>query len=145
MLQSPRKWSSDLLVLISCCLNACFMSDHQTFRSLFKVRHVIWCINHDIILGLCSELFMRLSYYIRLEYGKKLSSHMGIEPRFFRLWAVYSTPRPECCWGPVRKLSLMHLLFEKTIIRLDVCQCLTYLTLFCNNFITKIRFDVCQC
>ena len=46
------------------CSNACFMSDHQSFGSLFKVRHVKGCINHDIALGLYSEQLMRLSYYL---------------------------------------------------------------------------------
>ena len=45
--------------------------------------------------SLYSELFMRLSYYMDLGYGKKLLSHMGIEPRSFQMWAIYSTPRPE--------------------------------------------------
>ena len=38
------------------------------------------CINHDIIVGLWFELLMRLSYYIHLWFGKKLSSYVGIEP-----------------------------------------------------------------
>ena len=37
--------------------------------SLFKVRYVIGWINHDIV-GLCSNLLMRLSCYIQLGYGK---------------------------------------------------------------------------
>ena len=63
-----------------CCLFVLivFTSDHKTFCSLFKVRqHIIGCINHDIVIGLCAELFMRLSHYIYLGYDKKLSSHMG--------------------------------------------------------------------
>ena len=48
--------------------------------SLFKVRHFMGCINHDIVVGLCSELLMRLSYYINLGYGKKFISYVGIEP-----------------------------------------------------------------
>ena len=71
-----------------------FTSDHHTFCSLFKVkRHAIACINNGIIVGLCSKLFMRLSYYIHA--GKKLSTHIGIESRPLRLWAVYFTIRPE--------------------------------------------------
>ena len=63
--------------------------------TLFNVRwHVIECSNHDIVVGLCSGLFMRLSYYNHQGYGKKLSSQMGIELWSFRLRAVYSTPRP---------------------------------------------------
>ena len=75
-----------------------FSSGHQTvFAVYFKVRlHVIGCINHDIEVGLCSELLIRFFYYIHLGYGKKISSHIGIEPRSFRLWAYYSTTRPEC-------------------------------------------------
>ena len=64
--------------------------------SLFKARrHVIVCINHAIIVGLCSLLLVRLSYYIHLGYGKNISPHMGIEPRSYRLQAVYSTRGPE--------------------------------------------------
>ena len=48
-----------------------FTSDHQTFSSSFKGRwHVIGSINHNIVMGLCSELLMRLSYYIDPGYGK---------------------------------------------------------------------------
>ena len=45
--------------------------------------YLIGCINHGIVAGLCSELFMRLPYFIHIGYCKKLSSHMGIEPRSF--------------------------------------------------------------
>ena len=73
------------------CLIA-FTSDHHTFSSLFKVRwHAIGCVTHDIVVGLYSELFMRLSYYIHQGYGKKLSSLMGIVPWTFRMRAVDST------------------------------------------------------
>ena len=50
----------------------------QTFCSLFKVRqHCIECIYHDIVVGICSKLFMRLPYYIHSGYDKKLLSHIG--------------------------------------------------------------------
>ena len=51
------------------------------FYSLFKVRrNVIGCINHAIVIDLCSKLLMSLSYYIHLGYGKNIFlSHMGIE------------------------------------------------------------------
>ena len=63
-----------------------FTSDYHTFCSRFKVkRHVIGCTNHDIVVGLCSDIFMRLSYYIHLGYGKKFSARMGIEPIASRL------------------------------------------------------------
>ena len=73
-----------------------FKSDHQTFCSPIKIRrHVIGCKIPDIVVGLCSELFTRLTYCNHLVYGKKLSAHIGIEPQSIRLWAVYTTPRPE--------------------------------------------------
>ena len=54
------------------CLILFLPSDHQTFCSLFKIRrHDIVCINHEIVIGLCSELLMRLFYYIHPGYGKK--------------------------------------------------------------------------
>ena len=54
------------------------MSDHQTFCSLFKVRrHVIGCINHDIVVGLCSDLLIRSSYYIHLRYVKSFCLTQG--------------------------------------------------------------------
>ena len=55
-----------------------FTSDHQTFYSLFKVRqYAMGCINHDIVIGLCSELLMRLSYYNHPGYGKKIGLTWG--------------------------------------------------------------------
>ena len=84
-----------IIFYIGFCLIV-FMSDHQTFCNLFKVRqHVIGCIKHDIIVGLGSKLLRRLSYYTHLGYGKHFSSHMGNKPRSFCLWSVYSTTRPE--------------------------------------------------
>ena len=52
-------------------LNACFTSDHQTFVQSIKRQTCHGCINHDIVIGLCSELLMRLIYYIHLGFGKK--------------------------------------------------------------------------
>ena len=53
-----------------------FTYDNHTFCSLFNVRrHAIGCINHDIVIGLCFELFMRLSYYNRPGYCKKFFCH----------------------------------------------------------------------
>ena len=41
-----------------------FLCRTNTFFQLFKVRlHFIGCINHDIVVELCSELLMRLSIY----------------------------------------------------------------------------------
>ena len=34
-----------------------------------NMQHVIACINHDIVVSLCSELLMRLTYYMHLAYG----------------------------------------------------------------------------
>ena len=39
------------------------------------------CINYDILVGLLSELLMRLSYYIHWAYGKKFSTLASIELR----------------------------------------------------------------
>ena len=51
-------------------LDSFLMSDHQTFCSLFKIRrHFIVHINHDIVMGLCSDLFMWLYYQIYIAYG----------------------------------------------------------------------------
>ena len=51
------------------CLNACFCSDHQTLQSIQgQTSH--GCLNHDTVVGLYSELLMRLSYYIYLGFGK---------------------------------------------------------------------------
>ena len=58
----------------------CFYVRPSDFCSLFKVRrHVIGCINRDIVISLCSELLMMLSYYIHLRFGINLLSHRGIE------------------------------------------------------------------
>ena len=47
---------------------------HQTFCGLFRVRrHVIGCVNHSIV-GLCSELLMRLSNSIH-PCGSKPGPH----------------------------------------------------------------------
>ena len=35
------------------------------------------CINHDLIVGLCSELLMSLSYYIHLGFGKTFLAQHG--------------------------------------------------------------------
>ena len=43
------------------------------------------CMNHDMLVDLCSELIMRLSYYIRRAYGKKFLTLEEIKPRTSRL------------------------------------------------------------
>ena len=55
----------------------CFTSDQQTVCSLFKIRlRVIECVNYDLVIGLFSELLMRLTDYIHTGYGNKwLISH----------------------------------------------------------------------
>ena len=75
------------ILLIICSTNGwkllfvsiAFMSNHQTFCSLFKIRrHIIGCIKNDIVVvGLCSELVVRLSYYMYLVYGRKFSPSQG--------------------------------------------------------------------
>ena len=66
-----------------------------TIRLLCNLFKCHGCINNATVVGLCSELLMRLSYYIHLRFGKKLSAHIGIEPRSVRSRAVYSTPKPD--------------------------------------------------
>ena len=64
------------------------------FLQSIRVRHVLDALIMTVV-GLCSELLMRLSYYIHLGFVKKLSSHVGIKPGSLRLRVVYSTPRQE--------------------------------------------------
>ena len=45
-----------------------FTSDHQTFYSLFYGRTCQGCINHDIAVGLSSELLLRLACCIHRIY-----------------------------------------------------------------------------
>ena len=54
-------------------LNYCFTSDHQNFAVCSRSDR-LWVHNHDIVLGLI-DLVMRLSKYIHLGFGKKLSSN----------------------------------------------------------------------
>ena len=79
------------IIHLTHCILACLDVSLLTIR-LFKVRRHG---NHDIVGGLCSELLMRLFYYIHLEYGKKFSSHMRIELGLFWTWVFYTTPGPE--------------------------------------------------
>ena len=94
---SPRESSTlplDQTLFLFCFLLFCVRP--SDFYRLFKVRqHVIDSTNHDIVVGLCSKLFIRFFYSIHIGYGKKLSSHMGIERRSFSTWIIYSTPRPD--------------------------------------------------
>ena len=58
---------ADSIFTTNHCMFDVFKPDHQTFGSLFKIRrHVIGYINHDTIVGLCFEVFMRLYYHIHL-------------------------------------------------------------------------------
>ena len=48
------------------------------FSSLLKVGHAVEHINHDIVVGLCSESLVRLSCYIYRADGKKVfDSHVN--------------------------------------------------------------------
>ena len=68
-------------VLFQCYCFAYFYVRPSDFCSLFKVRHVIGCINNDIVVGLWSELLMRLSYYIHQScIWEKFSNLAGCEP-----------------------------------------------------------------
>ena len=59
------------------CLNACLMSDRQTFVRSIQGRTCHGCISHYIVVGLCSEVLMILFYYIHLGFGKKFVSSHG--------------------------------------------------------------------
>ena len=69
-------------------------SNHQTLQSI-QCQTCHWVGWNYILVGLCSELFVSLSYYSYLGYGKKNSSQMGIIPGSFQSWVVYSNPRPK--------------------------------------------------
>ena len=73
-----------LFLLLFACLNTCFTFDHQTFLQSVPGQTCHGCVNHDIVIGLCSKLLMWLSYH-NLRFGKKLLAHIGIEPWSFRL------------------------------------------------------------
>ena len=65
MFLAPKSFifSYKLTLCVILCLNACFMSDHQSFVLTFQGQTYHGCINKDIVV-LCSELLMRLSNYI---------------------------------------------------------------------------------
>ena len=86
-----NKRAEKLENIVLFCLHAYFTSDHLTFVQSIQGLTCHGCINHDIVVRLCSKLFLRFSYCIHLGFGKKLWAHMGIEPLSFQLWAVYST------------------------------------------------------
>ena len=51
-----------------------------------KVKHVIGAlIDHDMVVGLCSKLIMRLSYYTHLGFGKSFPLTWESNP-WFQLW-----------------------------------------------------------
>ena len=59
---------------------ACFTSDHDNFVHYIHGKTFHGCINHDIVVvSLCCDLLMRLSYYIHLVFGNKLFAHMDCE------------------------------------------------------------------
>ena len=69
-----------------------FTSDHQTFCNLFKVRcHWVNQSWHSCMLRAIYEVTQLHPSRIR---QNAFVSH-GNEPLSFRLWAVYSAPRPE--------------------------------------------------
>ena len=51
------------------CFIACFTSYHQTLQSI-QGQACLRCINHDKVVGLCSEVLMRLSYFIHIGFDK---------------------------------------------------------------------------
>ena len=55
-------------------------SDNQSF-AVYSRSDMSWVKIYDIVVGLCSELLIRLSYYMHRTYGKHFSTHSGIKPR----------------------------------------------------------------
>ena len=61
-----------ILGLLRAFSKACFTSNHHTFvLQSIQGQTCHGCINHDMPVGLCSELLMRLSYHIHQAFGKK--------------------------------------------------------------------------
>ena len=61
-----------------------FTSNYQTFCRRIKFRwHVIGCINHVLVTGLCFELLVRLYSYINPGCGKKFLVSHGNRNRVF--------------------------------------------------------------
>ena len=94
-------WFSKGSVLLIYCsnwndlkLNYNFTFDHETFAVKGQICYA--CIYHDRAIGLCSELLVRLYYYIHLGFNKSFPFQVGIKPGSFRSWVVYYIPRPEC-------------------------------------------------
>ena len=66
----------------------------------FKYLNVLAkCINHDIVVGLCSELLMRLSYYIHLGFDKVVVSR-GNRTRVLLIMSIllYPYTRAQTIW-----------------------------------------------
>ena len=67
------------------------MSDHHKFSQCIYGQMPCHWMDQSWHRVLCSKLLLLHPSRIWL----KNSSHMGIEPRSFRMWVVYSAPRPE--------------------------------------------------
>ena len=79
-----------------------FTTDHHTFCSLFKIRrHVFVDINHNIVVGFCSELLLRLSIY---DMVKSLwMTHIGITIHEFMAIHVWPWLPYKVCWSDVER------------------------------------------
>ena len=97
LVRSWCRWVGCLLKRRFFWLFDCFYVRPSDFScSLFKVRwDVIGCINHGIVITSVLSYLWDYPTTSLLGMVKSFWSHMGIEPRSFRLWSVYSTPRPE--------------------------------------------------
>ena len=51
-------------------LNACFHVQPSDFMKSIQGQTCHGCINHDVVVGLCSELLMWLYFYIHLGFSK---------------------------------------------------------------------------
>ena len=77
-------------------LNACFTSDHQTSVQSIQVRHVVGALIMTSTPLLCSELPRSYPTTFIYDLVIQIRAYTGIEPRYFQLWAVYSSALTVC-------------------------------------------------
>ena len=117
----------------------CFYVRLSEFSSLLKVRrHVIGCINHDIVVGNCSKLPFRLSYYIHLGFGKVFTSRGNRTRDFFDHESSALTPQPRLLPRQYSHSSVTNHQCQSAIIMKSYAQ--TNLFLIIGDFWPKLLF-----
>ena len=88
----------------------CLFVFHLTIRLLQSIQGQTChgCINNDIVIGVGSELLMRLFYYIHLGFGAKFLTYLGIEPWPARIGVVYSSPRSKLIYFTLNRYLIAH-------------------------------------